>query len=663
MSLCPRFKPLSTSGALAVLTALQALLGSMPSAAVPIQVLLQGDDAQELRDILRAHGGHLTHELGIINGIGGWINDSQLERLRQASKSARVVEDFNPPEEPPKRDCPADGALDVELNGTTAIWNIHGFVSEPTPLVNVALDWPTSLGLGRLKKLTLHYPNGDSQRLVENQDTPLQQSGTWSVREGINQLELEFEHAPRVTSVSELQNALTLSLDFHDCTVTLPKAYTNNHHDFYYPRVAGAELLQRAGITGKGVGVAILDSGLWAVDALTLDTNGEWRVPAHFNALLDRPGPRLIDASGHGSHMASIIANNEPIENPEGIGYKGIAPDAHLIPVTAFGAQSGGDFLDIIRGIQWVVDNRDTYNIRVLNLSISAEPRFFYWEDPLNQAVLQAWKAGLVVVAAAGNEGPDWESVGSPGNNPFVITVGAITDSWTPDDPIDDFIPDFSSRGPTPAGHIKPDVVAPGGHITGLLPPDSTLALESPNYRLSTGEFVFTGSSQAAAVVSGLVALLLEARPDLSNDDIKCLLITSALPAINSDGDLAYSPLVQGAGLVNGGRALTLGSTHCSQQYRDIEAALAALEPQMGPVQRSEDGSPVIPGLLANIATTPAAKGRSETRVWGIKAHVERLNDQPDASGSCPAPDPWRALYVAEREKLQEILQNATNSP
>lgn len=664
--LVPPIRP--SVGTFALALTLLTPLCATTSVAEPIQVLLQGDDPQAMREVLQAHGGHLTHELRIIDGIGGWIDGSQLDPLRQAAKNTRVVEDFNPPAEPPERDCPVDGALDIELHGNTARWNIHSFRTDTTSLTGINIEWVESLELGKLENLSLRDATGKSQTLFEDRDSPIALSGSWLLPAGISQLELQFENAPQKPPLpSALQNALTLSLDFGDCRVELPKAYSNNHRDFYYPRVAGADFLHRAGITGKGVGVAILDSGLWAVDALTLNTQGQWRVPAHFNALLGEPGPRLIDASGHGSHMASIIANSDPVgpqsDENRGNNFKGIAPDAQLIPVTAFSAQSGGDFLDIIRGIQWVIENREAYNIRVLNLSISAEPRFFYWEDPLNQAVLKAWKAGLVVVAAAGNEGPSWESVGSPGNNPFVITVGALTDSWTPEDPIDDFIPDFSSRGPTSAGHIKPDVVAPGGHITGLLPPDSALAMESPNYQLRTGEFVFTGSSQAAAVVSGLAALLLEARPELSNDDIKCLLITSALPAINRDGDLAYSPLVQGAGLVNGGRALTLGATECSQQYRDIDAALAAEVPQMGPVRRGEDGSPVIPGLLANVARAPAAKGPSDTRVWGIKAHVERLGDELDASGACPAPDPWRALYVAEREKFQKLLQNATIAP
>ena len=149
--------------------------------------------------------------------------------------------------------------------------------------------------------------------------------------------------------------------------------------------------------------------------------------------------------------------------------FKGVAPDVSLVSVKAFDIAGQGDFLDIVRAIQWVVDNRAKYDIRVLNLSFAARPRWHYWLDPINQAVMRAWASGITVIAAAGNEGPEAMTIGSPGNLPFIITVGAVTDSWTPDNKDDDYIPDFSSRGPTPSAHIKPDLVAPGGHITCLL--------------------------------------------------------------------------------------------------------------------------------------------------------------------------------------------------
>ena len=112
--------------------------------------------------------------------------------------------------------------------------------------------------------------------------------------------------------------------------------------------------------------------------------------------------------------------------------FNGVAPNANLVVVKAFNANGAGSYLDVIRGIDWIVANRTQYNIRVLNLSFSAPPHSYYWDDPLNQAVMRAWQAGIVVVASAGNTGPSPMSVGVPGNVPYIITVGAMSDNYTP---------------------------------------------------------------------------------------------------------------------------------------------------------------------------------------------------------------------------------------
>ena len=135
------------------------------------------------------------------------------------------------------------------------------------------------------------------------------------------------------------------------------------------------------------------------------------------------------DDNGHGTLVASIIKNSKKNANNM---FFGVAPDAVIIPVQVLGEDGSGSYSNVIAGIQWVIDNKDKYNIRVMNLSLSAPPQSYYWDDPLNQAVMRAWQAGIVVVAAAGNGGPDPMSIGVPGNNPYVITVGAITDAYTP---------------------------------------------------------------------------------------------------------------------------------------------------------------------------------------------------------------------------------------
>jgi serine protease AprX len=123
-------------------------------------------------------------------------------------------------------------------------------------------------------------------------------------------------------------------------------------------------------------------------------------------------------------------------------------------------ANGAGTYLDVIRAINWVVANKDTYAIRVLNLSFSTTPRSYYWDDPLNQAVMAAWEAGIVVVASAGNTGPDAQSIGVPGNVPYIITVGAMSDDYTPEDGADDVLASFSAAGPTYEGFVKPVIVS-----------------------------------------------------------------------------------------------------------------------------------------------------------------------------------------------------------
>lgn len=311
--------------------------------------------------------------------------------------------------------------------------------------------------------------------------------------------------------------------------------------------------------------------------------------------------------------------------------------------------------LDIVRGIQWAVDNREKYEIQVLNLSFSARPRWPYYLDPINQAVMRAWAEGITVIAAAGNAGPEPMTVGSPGNLPYIITVGAVTDSWTVDTRADDYVPDFSSRGPTPEAHIKPDIVAPGGHITGITRPGSGLLQDHPEYQLPSGELVMTGTSQAAALVSGLVALLLQLEPDLTPDDVKCKLLSTAEPALNKDGLLAYSPFQQGHGYVSITRAITLGERGCGNTDLNIMRDMAMQEHFEGPAIMTEQQEISLPGLEDMLSPTPPSKGTSDTRVWGVKDHVERL--EPDHTTPPGHPFAWEQMYETERKRIEALSQ------
>ncbi len=185
----------------------------------------------------------------------------------------------------------------------------------------------------------------------------------------------------------------------------------------------------------------------------------------------------------------------------------------------------------------------------MVNLSFGATPESYYWNDPLNQAVMAAWQAGIVVVVAAGNDGPEPMTIDVPGNVPYVITVGALTDNYTPYNLSDDRLASFSSAGPTFEGFVKPEMIAPGGHMVASMSSQSYLANIDPGSMAPTAQmFTMSGTSMAAAVTTGVVALMLQSDPALAPDNVKCRLLASARPAVNSNGTLAYSVFQQGAG-------------------------------------------------------------------------------------------------------------------
>ena len=162
----------------------------------------------------------------------------------------------------------------------------------------------------------------------------------------------------------------------------------------------------------------------------------------------------------------------------------GIAPGVNLVSVRVLDDTGMGTYADVLRGLNWVVQHKNEYNIRVLNMSMYATPVAPYWVDPYNLAVMAAWKAGIVVIASAGNDGPEPLSVGVPGNTPYIITVGAFTDNYTPNDFGDDYIPPFSAAGPTLDAFVKPDVIAPGAHMSSLMRNNTYLAQQYPDNRI-----------------------------------------------------------------------------------------------------------------------------------------------------------------------------------
>ena len=650
-------------------------LGQASWSADKLHVMLQGGSAPDLRDLVEQHGGTTTHELPIIDAIGAMLEPDQLQQVLASPLVIRHIDDLlvteheeKPPGTEPKT-CDVGGALELDFNATSISWPLYNKHPGPANLKTLELAWPETLG--RVSDIRLGQNTVDPELIGDT--TPgklmldLGQQRTIAVN-GRADLLIAFE-SPQNSSLGQplRQSDFSITATFDgDCSTRLMPAYRDNHENFYYATVAGADALHRHGITGRGVTVAVLDSGLWEHESLANNTTGESRILARYDAITNIAGREAYDESGHGTHMTSVIAHNGPtlIEGKPSGTFKGIAPDVDLVVIKAFDVEGQGDLLDIVRGIQWAVDNREKYNIRILNLSFAARPRWDYWQDPINQAVMRAWASGITVVAAAGNEGPGDMTIGSPGNLPYIITVGAITDSWTIDSRDDDYIPDFSSRGPTPNAHIKPDIVAPGGHITGVTRPGSTLTRENPEYILRSGEFVMTGSSQASALVSGIVALLLQLEPELSPDDVKCKLTSSAEPAINRDGLLAYSPFQQGHGLISATRAVTLGKKGCGNSDLDIEKDMQGIEHYRGPAIVDENGAVSLPGLVHMVSPQPSANGYSEIRKWGVKAHIER-SDPPlsEEEMGRETPFDWQQLYEEERSRIEKLSRTPPSKP
>ncbi len=628
-----------------------------PGAEPPLITMLQGVSAQELADEVARAGGRTTHQLPIIDAVGAQLTREQLDSVLASGKITRYIDDLAVEDQPPTPatddpGCEVAGAVAVSYLPDGLAWRLYNKRDQSVEISSLELDWPEYLGA--LSTLTLE---GKPLTTAALQTTPQLHvpEHPEKIAAGKNSLlQLHFDNFP--TGAPPSQSEFDITVGFTGgCEARLLPAYRENLNDYYYSEFSGAGALHRQGVRGEGVTVAVLDSGLWEHPALANNTHGMPRIPMRYDAISGAEVGEAFDESGHGTHLISALANSgESKRNGAPTGaYQGIAPDARIIPIKAFSKDGQGSLLDIVRGIQWVVDNRERYNIRILNLSFAARPRWPYFLDPINQAVMQAWSAGIVVIAAAGNEGPELMSVGSPGNTPYIITVGAVTDSWTPLDRSDDYIPDFSSRGPTPEAHIKPDIVAPGGHITGLVRPGSSLPLDHPEYLLEDNLLVLTGSSQSAAVVSGLTALLLQLEPDLGPDEVKCKLMSGADPAINRDGLLAYSPFVQGQGQINIIRSVLIGERACGNIGLDLPLDIAMKRHFEGPAIVDERGKITLPQMEQVLSPETANKGPSDTRVWGIKAHIERLDPNVPTPAS-PALQ-WELLYQQERQKVEQL--------
>jgi serine protease AprX len=323
--------------------------------------------------------------------------------------------------------------------------------------------------------------------------------------------------------------------------------------------VGATTVREQLGLDGSGVGVAVIDSGItpWHDD---LTGSGGQRVDRFVDLLNGRES--AYDDYGHGTHVAGIIAGNGT--NSSG-GRMGIAPAARLLVLKALDSHGTGHISDVIAALDYVVANKDAYNIRVVNLSVAAGVFESYNTDPLTLAARKAVDAGIIVVAAAGNLGKDsqgrtrYASITAPGNAPWVLTVGASSHMGTSDRK-DDTMAQFSSHGPTAIDFLaKPDLVAPGVGIESLSTPDSYFYTNKSDFLLpgtvSTTYLPYlslSGTSMATPVVTGTVALMLQANPALSPNAVKAIL------QYTSQRYRGYDALTQGAGFLNAAGAVEL---------------------------------------------------------------------------------------------------------
>jgi serine protease AprX len=292
-----------------------------------------------------------------------------------------------------------------------------------------------------------------------------------------------------------------------------------------YIKTIGADQVwnQAPYLQGQGIGVAVVDSGVNPQQDLYTPM-GVPRLVASV-AFNDDYNRTVYDGYGHGSHVAGIIGGNGSRSSGK---YIGVAPMVNLINVKVSNDNGGSNTSNVIKGLQWINDNRSRYNIRVVNMSLNSAVPESYNTNPIDAAVEILWFNKVVVVVSSGNNGKN--ALFPPANDPFVITVGAADDRGTPDTS-DDVLAPYSGSGVTADGISKPDLVAPGTNIVSLMAnPNAPMVVAHQDHVVDGSYFRMSGTSMAAPMVAGAVALLLQDEPNLTPDQVKYRLMATARP-------------------------------------------------------------------------------------------------------------------------------------
>ena len=401
------------------------------------------------------------------------------------------------------------------------------------------------------------------------------------------------------------------------------------------------DIARSQGFDGSGVGVAVIDSGITANNDLKYANSTTSRIVYSQNFVPGATTTSTSDAYGHGTHVAGIIGGNGYNSTCSNcaVTFRGAAPNVRLINLRVLDQNGQGSDSSVIAAIDRAIALKSTYNIRVINLSLGRGVYESYQQDPLCRAVEKAWKAGMVVVVAAGNLGRDnsfgnqgYGTITAPGNDPYVLTVGAMKSMFT-DSPADDQIATYSSKGPSAVDHIvKPDIVAAGnGRISLLASTSSSLYANNPstavpkNYyqtgassSASSNYYRLSGTSMATPEVSGTVALMLQKNPSLTPDQVKARLMKTAsknFPAYSTYTDPTtqvtyveqYDIFTVGAGYLNVATALSSGEL-ASATAGSALSPTAVYNSSSGMVTLVNQGSSVLWGDAHALICDPRAR-------------------------------------------------------
>ncbi|HKV95659.1 MAG TPA: S8 family peptidase [Candidatus Angelobacter sp.] len=482
-----------------------------------------------------------------------------------------------------------------------------------------------------------HARGGHGKLAADLTNFPVNPDGTVNVI-------IQFNQTPKAQHFADLAargGRMKFSLDrINAVAYRIPVkvlAWLQNHPDVAYvspdrpnkvasdddiPAVMGDVARQQYGLDGTGVGIAIIDSGVFNHDDLQKASGAGSRIVYSESFV---PGdPSTNDSYGHGTHVAGILAGNgRDSQNGYPVQYTGVAPNANIINLRVLDADGMGTDSQVIAAIQRAIQLKNTYNIRVINLSLGRPIFESYTLDPVCQAVEAAWNSGIVVVVAAGNAGRDnswgtqgYATINAPGNDPNVITVGATKTNGTPGR-LDDTVASYSSKGPTLLDHVaKPDLVAPGNRIVSLASPGSTLISSLLNLDIlpittcvlnncttgASGKYLrLSGTSMATPIVAGAAALMIQKDPTLTPDTIKARMMKTAWKGYPGS---SWGYDTKGHGYFSQYDVFTIGAG-----YLDVDAALKNTDVVNG-------GAPS-PIAKYNPATGTATLTNSQSITWG----------------------------------------------